>query len=607
MQGPSFEDKAKEFYSEWIESDNKIVTIFWVLCIVGVLVMTIVLQSPNVSFIGVADSREQIINFEYPVEIRRVHVMAGQAVQMGDLLAELDQSDLNFRIQQLATQYQTLKAQHNLKVQMSLVGSENPSDALKIDDDSDPLKVEVQSLLREIQFLEKQKKNLYIFADMSGVIGSVNYKRGERAAAFTPLLTISPASPTYVQGFIHESMYTKVKLGQMVHVSSSTDARKRVEGKVVSVGSRIVEFPLRLQRYPNVTLWGREVVVELPSTNPYLLGESVQITPEFSFFETVYADNAAVVPAKVKVQKDNPQVLPIPDNLKALSKFEPSGLIYLEDVKKFVVVSDDTDPQDTPYLYFMNTDGSLDEQPVIIANQNKINDLESITVDTNKNIYAMSSLSRNSKGDDKKSRNWLLKIARDGINFKTLQSVNLRRLLLGAITSSADEKVRSLGPGVMAELEVESMFISSNDLFVGLKAPLADQADSIILKIKNVSDVLSKNILPSTDVEIWRILSFQKANVQLAVRITDMTLVENKLYITTSCHGNANCSQLWTYDSAPQGTSKPQLVKEFPGLTAEGVAYNPVKHELMVVFDEGTSANYTFAILPDSATSAAKE
>jgi len=45
----------------------------------------------------------------------------------------------------------------------------------------------------------------------------------------------------------------------------------------VGVGSRIIEYPLRLKKRPEMQLWGREVEIHLPDGNPFLLGEKVMI------------------------------------------------------------------------------------------------------------------------------------------------------------------------------------------------------------------------------------------------------------------------------------------------------------------------------------------
>ena len=51
-----------------------------------------------------------------------------------------------------------------------------------------------------------------------------------------------------------------------------------VEGDVVGVGSRIVEYPVRLRKRQDIQIWGREVLIKIPENNAFLLGEKVRIS-----------------------------------------------------------------------------------------------------------------------------------------------------------------------------------------------------------------------------------------------------------------------------------------------------------------------------------------
>jgi hypothetical protein len=80
-------------------------------------------------------------------------------------------------------------------------------------------------------------------------------------------------------GYIHENVYHRVMEGEKVVVSSITGRRSSVTGRVTGVGARIVAFPERLQKRPELPLWGREVQIQIPEKNTFLLGEKVLIRP----------------------------------------------------------------------------------------------------------------------------------------------------------------------------------------------------------------------------------------------------------------------------------------------------------------------------------------
>ncbi len=142
----------------------------------------------------------------------------------------------------------------------------------------DPTIIQVQGLESELKLLLEEKRKLVKFAQINGIIGSVNFKEGEKVSPFVPIVTLHTKSPSYIKGYIHEEVYNKIAIGQKVDILSMTDRSNRTEGEVVGVGSRIVEYPVRLRKRQDFQIWGREVVIKIPPENTFLLGEKVLIT-----------------------------------------------------------------------------------------------------------------------------------------------------------------------------------------------------------------------------------------------------------------------------------------------------------------------------------------
>ncbi|MCG8552524.1 MAG: hypothetical protein MI799_19135 [Desulfobacterales bacterium] len=140
-----------------------------------------------------------------------------------------------------------------------------------------PETIHQESLKKELELLEKEKASLQILAPIDGIIGSIHCKAGEKISPFQPILTLHTRSPSYVRGYIHENIYNRAFIGDRVDVIAFTDEGKRVKGEIVGVGSRIIQYPLRLKKRPEMQLWGREVEIHLPDGNPFLLGEKVMI------------------------------------------------------------------------------------------------------------------------------------------------------------------------------------------------------------------------------------------------------------------------------------------------------------------------------------------
>ncbi len=142
-----------------------------------------------------------------------------------------------------------------------------------------PLTIQIESLQKELVLLNEEKLKLLIYSQINGVIGSVNFKCGEKVSPFAPILTLHTKSPSYIKGYIHENVYNSVCVGKTVKVVSLTSRNGATTGEVVGVGSRIVEYPVRLRKRPEIQAWGREVQIRISEGNEFLLGEKVMITP----------------------------------------------------------------------------------------------------------------------------------------------------------------------------------------------------------------------------------------------------------------------------------------------------------------------------------------
>lgn len=562
---------------EIIGSENTLLA-WCILAAVGVIVgMGFYLNSPDLSFQGVAGSRESNVNFEYAVEIKRVHVIQGQRVQKGDLLIELNHTELNTQIRQLTAQIERLRAEKSVREQMNKAVGNNAHGL-----GNDPLSVEIRELEEERGFLERQRNNLYVFAEIDGIVGSVNFKRGEKAPAFSSLVTISPDSPTFVQGFVNEQLRTSVRPGSRVKISSLTNSGSSVEGKVVSVGARFIELPLRLA--PNsgmrggVPIWGREVMVEIPKSSNIILGEKVSISPMISLIP------ALVARAGEEFSEDSdkePAHVNVPAAVSDKSAFEASGALYLADLKKYLVISDDTDDKNSPWLFLMNGEGEVDEQILTIPGLREMNDMESISADGDY-IYVMASLTAKKDGDGKRDRNLFVRAKRKGSVLSDTQEVNLGKLMRDLIKKSEHPLLRAMVAEGLEKFEVEGHAIRDGALYIGLKAPQAADNASLILRLPSVNDLFTSRAEDS-ELEVWKTAKFDQ-NDGSTYRITDLTFVGNTAYFTTSCK-NESCGGLW---SLSENELKPRMLRKFKADSPEGLAYNAEKNLFMITFDQGT-------------------
>jgi multidrug resistance efflux pump len=142
----------------------------------------------------------------------------------------------------------------------------------------DPLADQLRRSKDELRVLQEQREKLFIVAPINGLIGTVYFKDGEQVSPFTKIATLHAQAPMFINGFIHEKSYTKVKLGQTVRIESLTEPKTTITGTVTSVGSRIVDYPVRLRKLPDVQMWGRLIVIKIPENNRLLMGEKVIVS-----------------------------------------------------------------------------------------------------------------------------------------------------------------------------------------------------------------------------------------------------------------------------------------------------------------------------------------
>lgn len=140
---------------------------------------------------------------------------------------------------------------------------------------SRPSKIVKQQLEKEIDYHKKEQDKLKIYAPSDGLIGNIHCKEGEHFDAFSTLLSFYERNPTLVKGFVHESMILQVKVGDELKVASSLHRNHQIDGIVAGLGSRIVEIPERLRKIPEFKTYGREVLIQIPESNPFLQKEKV--------------------------------------------------------------------------------------------------------------------------------------------------------------------------------------------------------------------------------------------------------------------------------------------------------------------------------------------
>ncbi|WP_413585010.1 DUF3616 domain-containing protein [Bdellovibrio sp. HCB274] len=570
-----------------IGTENRFLLGCWSVAVFLVLILGFVLSSDPVSILGVAESREFQVNFDSPVEIKHIYVLPSQIVRKGDLLAELGQSEWESQLRVLKSRYDKLNAEMHLRQQLAGVveglGHLAPQ--------ADPLLVDLEDARKEIALIESRMKNLFVFAEVDGAVGAVNFKNGEKAPAFAPLITLVPLNPTYVNGYINENLSSTLSVGQTVEVSSTSG--KTVRGSVVSVGSRIVQIPERLLRIHTLVAWGREVVIKIPRGNEFLLGEKVFVQKKWglSLLSRAYADEAI---SDSELNQQDPREMDIPLNIVESFKPEMSGITFIPELKQFALISDDY-PEDRPVLFLMNEQGQIQPHQIQLTGLPAIEDLESVST-RGDSLYLLSSMSATKKGKLKEERNIFVQIKRNGLQYKVENSVDLRKLTLQALKGSADPVLRSIYAADLNSskdgFEVEGHTVDNNDLYLSLKGPVLHRNEAVILKVSDFESVFEGR-LKTEQVSLLSRFEMKLPHQEVEMLATDLIKQGDTFYLASSCRETA-CSAIWMLN-ADSGQAK--LLHEFNMRHLEGLAIHPETHQMFAVFDRKHATQFAVVSL----------
>lgn len=139
---------------------------------------------------------------------------------------------------------------------------------------STPYNTEINRLNNEKQHEANQELiKISLFAPNDGLIGNVYCKEEEHFTSYKTLISLYEPNPSMIKGFIQEDFIMKINLDDVINVRSTKDQTLKYNGKVIGLGSRIVEIPPRLRKREDIKTYGREIIVSIPTDNQFLQKE----------------------------------------------------------------------------------------------------------------------------------------------------------------------------------------------------------------------------------------------------------------------------------------------------------------------------------------------
>jgi hypothetical protein len=273
---------------------------------------------------------------------------------------------------------------------------------------------------------------------------------------------------------------------------------------------------------------------------------------------------------------------------------EPSGLVWVAALSRYLVVSDDTGlaargTRHAPMLLAMDAAGTLDAAPVPITGIDALDDPEAICAGPGETVFVATSHSQNREGRTSRARRQLLHLALEGRSLRVIGRVDL----------TAVEGPRPLlavaGLGADGRLDVEAIAFREGALHVGLKSPLSPTGAAVILRLADAAGALREGRIREGALTRWAEVPLcvqDRRGARVCQGLADLVFLDDGSLVAAANAPKGGPKDgggaVW-WLPAPVGTAPPRLLQRFPRLRPEGVARAP-RGGLAVVFDRDQDA-----------------
>ncbi len=453
-----------------------------------------------------------------------------------------------------------------------------------------------EMLRRQISTTEYRIQLRTITSPGDGFVTEIYARPGDVVQEFAPVLTVEEIRPRFMTLYIPEKSTDQPEIGMKVDISSSRSRDFNTTGVVTFVHPGFSRAAERLS-FRGQIFWARKVQVALIKDHNLVPGEIVNARiGDLAKTEDYLATATAAENATIDNGKNSPRLLniEIADSLGDKSRFEPSGIVWIHEIGRYLIVSDDTGIQNSnsehaPFLFLMDENGKVESDRVRLSGIKKVSDLEAITPAGNGVFYLVSSQNISKKGKRPARREKILKIKAKGRSFSVQGEVKLLSLLL---KSYSREKLVELGleksdKDGLPVLNIEGAAFQDNTLYFGLKEPVTDKG-AIIWKLDDVDSVFEKKRLQPDQLSVYGYVQLGN-NKNRSASISDLTFDQSGiLWALSSVADVDNKDQLGGFhriNRFADGRLEAVRLFSFPGLKPEGVCLQgPTR--FMIVFDK---------------------
>ncbi len=455
-----------------------------------------------------------------------------------------------------------------------------------------PMRAALDVLDARLKGLQEKRERLVLRAPADGHVVSVHLQSGGVTGPREPVATVVGQSGGRVVACLAESSALDVRVGDPAHLFFRNDSDGVMTGHVVGMGPIVDTLPSRCRPNVQQKAWGRDVVILLDEPESLLPGQVLEVEILAGAEPVSGAARAARVPAPTPSAIRD---MILPASLLQRTRFEPSGLVWVPQLLRYVVVSDDTGQrgldEHAPWLFTMDRRGQVDPSPLLIKGAEQINDLESIATGKGGDLFILSSQSLSRKGKRPETRRQFARLTQGVDGYHLAESIDL----YGALESLNAEELSSLGITSLENLDIEGMTAFKEGLLLGLKAPLDKDGNALVWRLERPDALLAGGSTQEAGLSLWNRVSVKlhaddalvPGGISELLSLPDGSL----MFAATASEGDPNRQDgsLW-WAAAPEGKNPvaARRLEEFRDLKPEGLAVSPTPGRIVVTFDRGS-------------------
>lgn len=453
-----------------------------------------------------------------------------------------------------------------------------------------PMEAALEVIDARLRTLQERRERLVLRAPADGHIASIHLQTGGVAGPREPVATVIGQSGGKVVACLVESSALDVSVGDPARLYKRNGTGEVMRGHVVGMGPIVDTLPSRCRPNVQQKAWGRDVVILLDEPENLLPGQVLDVEIQAGqepVSGTARAAGAAATPSSVRE-------MVLPTSLKKRTRFEPSGLVWVPQLLRYVVVSDDTGQkgldEHAPWLFTMDRRGQVDPSPLLIADAKEVSDLESIATGKGGDLYVLASQSLSRKGKRPAARRAFMRLSRELDGYRLAESIDL----YGVIESLPPGELKELGLSRLDTLDIEGMTEFDGGLLLGLKSPLDENNNALIWSLERPEILLSGGAASEAGLRLWKRVAVELTADSKIVPggISELlSLPDGSLLIAATASVGEPTRQdgaLW-WMPVLKGDEPvhARRLEEFADLKPEGLAISPTPGRIVVTFDRG--------------------